>query len=65
MWGLTGLTWLIKYPEVIDGKVTLTTLHPPIKTVSKASGIIENLLIEDGQLVQEGEELVLLKIRLR
>lgn len=59
--GLLGLAWMIKYPEVIDGKVTLTTLQPPIKTVSKATGTIERLLVHDGDVVNAGQELVLIE----
>jgi len=48
------LSWFIKYPEIIKGKLILTTTLEPIKMVSQSSGIIKHLYAKDGDLVNEG-----------
>ncbi len=35
------LAWLIRYPDTIQGPVTLTTQTPPVKLVSQTSGTLE------------------------
>lgn len=49
------LTWLIKYPEIITGHITLTTAVEPVKLVAQASGHIRRLFVRDGQEVAAGE----------
>lgn len=46
------IAWLIKYPDVIEGSVTLTTISPPVKLVVKSAGEIEHLRIKDNSIVQ-------------
>ncbi len=63
-WGITAaffsvlsvlfLTWLIKYPDVVEGIVVLKAADPPITMVSKSSGEIV-LNIENQQEVSQGE----------
>ncbi len=49
-----GMSWFIKYPELIVGKITLTTSEEPIKMVTQTSGILKRLQVEDGQLIEPG-----------
>lgn len=48
------MSWFIKYPDVIQGRITLTNQEPPAPVVSKAVGSI-NLFKSDGDKVREGE----------
>mgnify|MGYP000497019868 CR=1 FL=1 len=51
------LSWLIRYPEIITGKITITTSVEPTKLVSKSSGSILQLAVVDGQNVPAGSVL--------
>jgi len=51
------LSWLIKYPEVITGKLILTTTEEPVKMVSQSSGIIKQLFVKDGDVIKAGTTL--------
>ncbi|MCC6180271.1 MAG: HlyD family efflux transporter periplasmic adaptor subunit [Bacteroidia bacterium] len=50
-----GLSYFIKYPDVLTADVTLTTLNPPITLVSKNNGKLTHLLVKDKQLVSQNE----------
>lgn len=56
-----ALSYFIKYPDVISGSVTLTTVMPPVKLVSKTNGEIEQLYVRENEYVEEGA--VLAQIR--
>jgi len=54
------VSWLIKYPDVINGTVELTTVEPPIKLVSKNSGEIEYIYFSNNSDVKKGDVIVTL-----
>jgi len=49
------LSWFIKYPDIIFGNATLTTLEPPVKLVVRSSGKLTNILLEDGSTVEKNQ----------
>ncbi len=49
------LLWLIKYPDVIDGNIELTTVNPPIKLVNKNDAEIKAIYFENNDLVKKGD----------
>lgn len=51
------LSWLIKYPEIINGTVKLTTRVSPIKIMSQTSGKLIQLYVKDGEEVKSGKVL--------
>jgi HlyD family secretion protein len=55
------LTYFIKYPDVVKGTISLTTVTPPSKLVSKTSGEIEGLFVKDNQYVKAGDLLARIK----
>jgi HlyD family secretion protein len=55
------LAYFIKYPDVIKGTISLTTVTPPSKLVSKTSGEIEGLFVKDNQYVKAGDVLARIK----
>ena len=52
---LVFISWFIKYPDVIQGQVVLTTEQPPVKLISKTSGYIEQLYFNDNSLIKKGQ----------
>ena len=58
--GLLALSWMMKYPDVIPARITLTTENPPVRVVTRADGKIAELLIADGAEVEGGKELMIL-----
>jgi len=52
---LIALSWFIKYPDIIFGNATLTTLEPPVKLVVKSSGKLTNILLTDGSTVEKNQ----------
>jgi multidrug resistance efflux pump len=52
---LVFISWFIKYPDVIEGKIMLTTKIPPIKLVTKNSGQLQKIYANEGDLVSEGD----------
>ena len=59
--GVMCISWIVKYPDVIQGKLVLTTSQPPIKVVCKASGIIDHLYAENAQWACEGDALAIIE----
>ena len=52
------LTWFVKYPNVITGDALVTSEMPPIKVYSNSAGQIEQILVENGATVQEGQTII-------
>ena len=52
---LVFISWFIKYPDVIQGQVVLTTEEPPVKLISKTNGYIEQLYFKDNTTIKKGE----------
>lgn len=48
------LACLIRYPDTIQGQVTLTTQTPPVKLVSQTSGKLEHICVADNTWVEAG-----------
>lgn len=48
-------TWLIKYPDVIPSPVEITTTNPPVTLVSKITGHIQQLYVENSDSVKAGQ----------
>ena len=49
------LSWLIKYPDVIAGNITVTTEVPPVKLVSKTNGQLTHIFVKNGDVVVEND----------
>jgi HlyD family secretion protein len=52
---LLGLSWFVQYPDIVKGRVTIMTENPPIPLVARSSGQVEELFVEDGDSVAQGE----------
>lgn len=58
--GVLSLTYIIKYPDVINGQVVLTSKIPPERKIAKVSGAINEIKVENGEKVKQGELLAVL-----
>ena len=68
VWFIVGLSvtmlffgWLIKYPAVAKGPITITAKLSPVKLVSKTSGKINLLNHKSNDFVKEGEIVALIE----
>ena len=69
-WGLTlifliffGITVgciFFKSPEIISAPIVLTTKNPPVALLSKSTGKIDRLFVQDGRGVEEGTVIALI-----
>ncbi|MDB5256385.1 MAG: hypothetical protein JWM14_1080 [Chitinophagaceae bacterium] len=50
------LSFVISYPDIITGRITITTETPPAKLIAKSSGKL-SLLVKDTSWVNKGEYL--------
>lgn len=54
-------SFIFKYPEIIQGEVTVTTENPPVWLIAKSTGRIKELTCIDKQLVDTGKVLLTLE----
>ena len=52
---LLFISWFIKYPDVVEGQVTLTTSTPPALLVSQTNGYVLNLYHQNGEILKRGD----------
>lgn len=48
-------TWFIKYPDIISAQAVITSQTPPQKIYASIAGRIDTLLVQDGQVVKNGQ----------
>lgn len=68
-WGITFIliaisiilvaSWFIKYPDVVNARVTITTPVPPVNIVAQSNGAVK-LLIKDNQAIEKNEVLAVI-----
>lgn len=58
---LITISALIKYPDKIVAEGIMSSGNPPIAHVTKVSGIIEKIFVENGEEVEEGRPLIYMK----
>jgi len=54
-------TWLIKYPDIISARITITTETPPAPVVARSSGKIARLFVTEKETVAAGDYLAALE----
>ena len=55
------VSWFIKYPDVVNTEIIITTNIPPEKIVSKSSGRIEAILLKDKSIVAKNSTLAIIE----
>jgi HlyD family secretion protein len=51
---LLFLSWLIRYPDIVPARVSLTTDPPPARIVAQASGKLTGIFVENDSVVTAG-----------
>ncbi|MEO8534082.1 MAG: HlyD family efflux transporter periplasmic adaptor subunit [Flavobacterium sp.] len=55
------VSWFIKYPDVVNTEIIITTNIPPEKIVSKTSGRIEAILVKDKSFIKKNTTLAIIE----
>lgn len=55
------LSWIVKYPEIIEAEAILTTKTPPQKEYAKVSGIFDTILVSDSQQIKQDDVLAIIE----
>lgn len=55
------ISWFIKYPDVVNTEIVITTNIPPEKVVSKSSGRIEAILVKNKAIVSKNTTLAIIE----
>lgn len=55
------ISWFVSYPDVVKGRITLTTPTPPVRVVTRAEGDVARVFVADRAVVRAGDPLVLLR----
>ena len=58
---LLGITWFVKYPDIINSEAIITTQLPPQKEYAKITGKIDTLLVTDYQKVASNTPLAVIE----
>jgi multidrug efflux pump subunit AcrA (membrane-fusion protein) len=57
---MVGVAWVVRYPDVIESKVVITTSNPPVDVIARADGKIDRLFVKDKMPVAENKILAVL-----
>ncbi|MRX66429.1 Multidrug resistance efflux pump [Flavobacterium resistens] len=55
------VSWFVKYPDVVNTEIIITTNIPPEKIVSKSSGRIEAILVKNKAVVAKNTTLAIIE----
>ena len=58
---LIGVGYMVKYPDIIEAPLNITTNIPPVKVIAKSSGYIDQLIVKENQAIREGELILVMK----
>ena len=59
--GLLVMSWVVRYPDVLQSRVVLTTDPPAIDLVAQVAAPLDSILVSDQQAVHKGELLAVLE----
>lgn len=55
---LICFAWFIRYPDIIEAPVVITSDHPPVEVYTNHAGIIDSIYVRDGERVTAGQILL-------
>ncbi len=58
---MTGIGYMVKYPDIIKAPLNITTNIPPVKVIAKTSGYIDQLKVKENQVIKEGDLILVMK----
>lgn len=50
-------SWFFKYPDIVKGEVTVTSIQPPSPIIARATGKIDTIFIHNNELIAKGQPL--------
>jgi len=58
---ILGVTWFINYPDVVTAPVTITTYNSPAPLTAKSGGLIEKLVVDNGEDVSNDQPVAIIE----
>ncbi|MBK8425006.1 MAG: HlyD family efflux transporter periplasmic adaptor subunit [Lewinellaceae bacterium] len=58
---MLAAAWLVRYPDVVEAKVVVTTATPPVDVVARTDGRIARLLVSDTARVKANQLLAVMQ----
>ena len=58
---LLGISWFVKYPDIITADAMITTQIPPQKVYAKTTGTLTAILVIDNDLVKRNQPLAIIE----
>src|SRR5512133_784759 len=58
---ILGVTWFINYPDVVTAPVTITTYNSPAPLTAKSGGLIEKLVVDNGEDVSTDQPVAIIE----
>ena len=55
------ISWIVKYPDIVNSDIVITTNVPPQKLIAKISGKIEVILIKDKTIISKNTPLAVIE----
>ncbi|MRX70411.1 HlyD family secretion protein [Flavobacterium resistens] len=55
------VSWVVKYPDIVNTKIVITTNFPPEKIVSRSTGRIEAILVKDKAIISKNTTLAVIE----
>ena len=55
------ISWIVKYPDIVNSDIVITTNVPPQKLIAKMSGKIEVILINDKTIISKNTPLAVIE----
>ena len=55
------ISWIVKYPDIVNSDIVITTNVPPQKLIAKISGKIEVILINDKTIISKNTPLAVIE----
>lgn len=59
--GIITVSWFVKYPDIVQSQVIITTPNLPTSVVTRSSGYLSRLLVKDGDSVKVGQQLAIME----
>ncbi len=58
---ILGVTWFINYPDVVTAPLTITTYNSPAPLTAKSGGLIEKLVVDNGEDVTTDQPVAIIE----
>lgn len=54
---LIGITWFVKYPDLVSSSISLKSVNQPKSVIAKNGGRLDKLFVQDGMQIKHNEVL--------